>query len=86
MSKQERQVKAVLKKYNKIHLSKEELAQRKYNDRIGELRERYEELRWCKIRDSQMESYDRYMNVQGMLNKKPFKPEENPEQQKQSLK
>jgi hypothetical protein len=47
--------------------------------RIGELRERYEELRWCKVKDPTMESYDRYMNVQGMLKKKPFKPDENPE-------
>ena len=72
----------MLQKYNTNHLSKEQTELKKYNQRIGELRERYEELRWCKVQDPTMESYDRYMNVQGMLKKKPFKPDENQERQK----
>ena len=40
------------------------------DDRIGLLRERYEELKHSNIGHSAMNSYDRYMNVQGMLKKK----------------
>ena len=32
-----------------------------------------------------LESYDRYMNVQGMLKKKHFKLPENPQEEKQKL-
>lgn len=49
-------------------------------DRIGLLRERYEELKHSQIGDSAMNSYDRYMNVQGMLKKKAQKIDSNPVQ------
>ena len=54
-------------------------------EKFGELRERYEELRWCKVKDGTMESYDRYMNVQGMLKKKEFKFDDNPQKMRQEL-
>ena len=54
--------------------------------KIGELRERFEELKFCKLGDQTMHSYDRYMNVQGFLKKKYIKPSENPIKQKQDLK
>jgi hypothetical protein len=81
----DRQVRAVLNKYCTRGISDEEKEKRRYKDRIGELRERYEELRYCKVEDGTMESYDRYMNVHGILKKKDFEIGENPERLKQEL-
>ena len=42
-------VQSVLKKYQTKHLPPEEQARIKKNQRMGELRERYEELKFCKV-------------------------------------
>ena len=52
----------------------------KHNDRMGELREKYEELKFCKIGDKAMDSYDKYMNVNGITKKHISKILENPVQ------
>ena len=38
-------------------------------ERLGCLRERYEELKFSKLGDEVMEQYDRYMNIQGITKK-----------------
>ena len=50
-------------------MTKKQKARKERDDRIGLLRERYEELKHSNIGDKAMNSYDRYMNVQG-INKK----------------
>jgi hypothetical protein len=50
----------------------------KLNDHIGELRERYEELKFCQIGNKAMESYDKYMNINGINKKYIAKIEDNP--------
>ena len=58
-----------MKKYTTIDMTKKQKARKERDDRIGLLRERYEELKHSNIGDKAMNSYDRYMNVQG-INKK----------------
>ena len=50
------------------------------NDRIGELRDRYEELKYCQIGNKAMESYDQYMVINGINKKYVAKIEDNPVQ------
>lgn len=59
-----------MRKYTTIEMSKKDRTMKERDDRIGLLRERYEELKYSSIGDGAMNSYDRYMNVQGMLKKK----------------
>lgn len=73
MNPEERQldeVQEIMKKYTTMDMSKKEKAIKERDDRIALLRERYEELKHSHIGDGAMNSYDRYMNVQGMRKKK----------------
>ena len=54
----------------------------KVNDHIGELREKYEELKFCQIGNKAMDSYDKYMVINGINKKYVAVIEENPVQQK----
>ena len=63
-----------------VHTSKNIKEQEitKINDRMGELRERYEELKFCSIGNKAMDSYDKYMIVNGINKKYVAKIEDNP--------
>jgi hypothetical protein len=50
----------------------------KVNDHIGELREKYEELKFCQIGNKAMDSYDKYMVINGINKKYVAVIEENP--------
>ena len=67
-------VREVIKKYNKKELPPAVLERMK----LGELREKYEELRQCPLGTKTMKQYDHFMNVQGFLKQKYNKPIENP--------
>ena len=68
--RQQEEVHEIMRKYTTIEMSKKDRRMKERDDRIGLLRERYEELKYSSIGDGAMNSYDRYMNVQGMLKKK----------------
>ena len=78
VDKQLLEVQRVLQKYTVHHLPDEEKKRVKENQRMGELRDRYDELKFCKLNSTAMESYDKYMNVRGMLKKRIFKLPDNP--------
>ena len=69
--RQQQQVMEILKKYTTIDLTEKQIKKKQRDEKIGLLRERYEELKFSQLGDKVMNSYDRYMNVQGMLKKKP---------------
>lgn len=75
-ARQGEEVRAIMRRYTTIELSKKERAVKERKDRIGLLRERYEELKHSQLGDKAMNSYDRYMNVQGMLKRKVQKVED----------
>jgi translation initiation factor 2 beta subunit (eIF-2beta)/eIF-5 len=75
---QNQKVQDVLKKYTKTFMSPKEQEITKINDRMGELRERYEELKFCSIGNKAMDSYDKYMMVNGINKKYVAKIEDNP--------
>lgn len=75
---QNQKVHDVLKKYTKVYLSPKEQEIMNLNDHMGELRERYEELKFCQIGNKAMDSYDKYMNINGINKKYIAKIEDNP--------
>ena len=79
---QQDQVDTIMKRYTTIKMTKAERQLKERNDKIGLIRERYEELKHSAVGDQAMNSYDRYMNIQGLLNKKLKKVQGNSVEQK----
>lgn len=77
------QLKAVMKRYVSPYESKEEEKRVNYLKSIGQIKNKYPELKYTDMKHSQIKQYELYLRVSG-ANKSPYvPPPENPVHQKQ---
>lgn len=83
--RQDDEIQAILRKYTYDALPDGERKMKEHQDKISELRLKYEELKWSRIHEKAMFQYDKFMRVQGIGKKHQAKSPENAVQQRQEI-